>query len=132
MPFKDLKGSTSHYRPGTILDIPRHEKHTSTLELKTWKTITSELGHHSIDYLKMDIEGGELLILEDILNSEITVKQIVLELHPHIYNLQHHGSLLGAYGWEVMQKLLAQFKDHHYTIAWVSPRKTEYLFTLEA
>ncbi len=43
------------------------------------KTIMRGLGHDHVDLLKMDIEGAEHRAIEDILFSEIDVRQIALE-----------------------------------------------------
>lgn len=44
-------------------------------------TIMRELGHDHIDVLKMDIEGGEYDVLEDIVESRLKVGQILVEFH---------------------------------------------------
>ena len=49
--------------------------------MKTFSTIISELGHTHIDVLKMDIEGSEFLVIDDILNSDISITQILIEFH---------------------------------------------------
>jgi FkbM family methyltransferase len=41
--------------------------------MKTLKDIMNELGHEHIDVLKMDIEGSEYDVLENILNENISV-----------------------------------------------------------
>lgn len=45
------------------------------------KTIMQDLGHKKIDILKMDIEGAEYDVIEDILSSEIAIDQMVIEFH---------------------------------------------------
>jgi FkbM family methyltransferase len=52
-----------------------------TVQMKSFIDITHELGHKHIDVLKMDIEGAEYNVLEDILNSKITITQILIEFH---------------------------------------------------
>jgi FkbM family methyltransferase len=44
-------------------------------------TIMKELGHASIDLLKMDIEGAEYDVLADMLAQRIQVKQLLVEFH---------------------------------------------------
>jgi len=44
-------------------------------------TIMRELGHASIDLLKMDIEGAEYDVLADMINQRIPVKQLLVEFH---------------------------------------------------
>lgn len=52
-----------------------------SVPMKTFSTIISELGHTHIDVLKMDIEGSEFLVIDDILNSDISITQILIEFH---------------------------------------------------
>jgi len=40
-----------------------------------------ELGHVSIDLLKMDIEGAEYDVLADMISQRIPVKQLLVEFH---------------------------------------------------
>ena len=44
-------------------------------------TIMSELGHRHIDILKMDIEGAEYAVIDDILAANVPIKQLVVEFH---------------------------------------------------
>ncbi len=45
------------------------------------KTIMEKLGHQQIDLLKMDIEGSEYDVIDDIINSKINISQILIEFH---------------------------------------------------
>jgi len=45
------------------------------------ESIMQMLGHSAIDILKMDIEGGEYAVIEDLLQSDIKVGQILVEFH---------------------------------------------------
>lgn len=44
-------------------------------------TIMRELGHRRIDVLKLDIEGAEYDVLDDVLASGLSVQQILVEFH---------------------------------------------------
>jgi FkbM family methyltransferase len=46
-------------------------------------TLMQRLGHERIDLLKMDIEGGEYDVLDDLLTSRIDVRQLLVEFHHH-------------------------------------------------
>lgn len=69
---------------------PAHVSHTllkrptdRTIEVPVFRlrTIMDKLGHDHIDLLKMDIEGAEYLVIEDIIESNILIQQLVLEFH---------------------------------------------------
>lgn len=51
------------------------------VEMKTWSDICQMLGHKHIDLLKMDIEGAEYQVLENIMMLPITIDQICVEFH---------------------------------------------------
>ena len=44
-------------------------------------TLMNFLGHARIDLLKMDIEGAEYSVLDDLLSSSISVHQLLVEFH---------------------------------------------------
>jgi FkbM family methyltransferase len=50
-------------------------------EVKRLSTIMKLFNHSKIDILKMDIEGAEYDVIDDILASNINVKQILIEFH---------------------------------------------------
>jgi hypothetical protein len=43
--------------------------------------LMNRYGHKQIDMLKMDIEGSEFEVIEDILQKQISIKYICLEYH---------------------------------------------------
>ena len=47
----------------------------------------SDLGHGHIDLLKMDIEGAEYQVVDDICRSGIRPKQILVEFHHRFSNV---------------------------------------------
>ena len=49
--------------------------------MKSFKDIIAELGHDKIDLIKMDIEGSEYKVIDEILKLNIYIPQIVLEIH---------------------------------------------------
>lgn len=58
---------------------------TVQIQLETLQSITNRLQHSYIDVLKMDIEGAEYDIMDNILNTGIGIKQILLEIHERFF-----------------------------------------------
>jgi FkbM family methyltransferase len=56
-----------------------------SVHMKTLGDIMHELGHKHIDVLKMDVEGSEYDVIEDILNSKISITQILIEFHDRFH-----------------------------------------------
>jgi predicted PolB exonuclease-like 3'-5' exonuclease len=89
--------------------------------IKRLQTIMKELGHNHIDVLKMDIEGGEYEVIEDMLASSIKPKQLLVEFH-------HRWAEIG------FQKTRKAIQDLHaagYKRFYLSPAKEEISFLLE-
>jgi len=58
--------------------------------------IMKSLGHDRIDLLKMDIEGSEYSVIEDLLARKIPVRQLLVEYHhrfPGIGNSKTQASI---------------------------------------
>jgi FkbM family methyltransferase len=81
-------GTANFYPP----ENPDHVSHTTlfkpetahnsiTVPVNRLGTIINQLGHDEIDILKMDIEGTEYDVINDIINSGINVKQLLIEFH---------------------------------------------------
>lgn len=66
---------------GSLLMTGNVKDDAVTVPVKQFATIAQELGHQTIDVLKMDIEGAEYEVIEDILQSGIEIKQIAIEFH---------------------------------------------------
>jgi FkbM family methyltransferase len=54
---------------------------TISLPVRELEGIMRELGHSSIDLLKMDIEGSEYAVLEDLVARAIPIRQLLVEFH---------------------------------------------------
>ena len=94
--------------PGPVLDAPVHRL----------STIMKMLGHSAIHVLKMDIEGAEYAVLEDLLSSEIRFDQLLVEFH-------HRWVSVGI---EKTQKAIGDLNRVGYWIFDVSPSGREYSF----
>ena len=49
--------------------------------VKRLVTLMEELGHTRVDLLKMDIEGAEYDVIEDLADSKVEVAQLLVEFH---------------------------------------------------
>jgi FkbM family methyltransferase len=57
--------------PGSAIEVP----------VRRLASIMKSLGHSKIDLLKMDVEGTEYGVIEDLLNAGIAVGQLLVEFH---------------------------------------------------
>lgn len=81
-------------------------------------TCMARLGHGSIDVLKMDIEGSEYDVIQDILNSGITPRQLLVEFH--------HGS--HSIDVRKTQEAVSALRKAGFQLYNVSSRGKEYSF----
>lgn len=76
------------------------------VKMKSFKDIINELGHKHIDVLKMDIEGAEYEVIENMLNAKISIDQILIEFHERFFEngkfqTQKVIKKLNSYGYEI-------------------------------
>src|SRR5262245_13754346 len=64
-------------------------------------SIMQQLGHDRLDILKLDIEGGEYAVLQDLLSEGIPARQLLLEFHHHFPGIGINATV------EVVQALQA-------------------------
>jgi FkbM family methyltransferase len=60
----------------SVRDLKQH-----VLPVHRLPTIMKQLGHEKIDILKMDIEGAEYEVIEDIITLPLPVSQVLIEFH---------------------------------------------------
>jgi FkbM family methyltransferase len=86
----DFNGTARFYAPENPAHvshsiIARHgtESNYIEVEMRRLADLARELGHTKIDILKMDIEGSEYSVLDDILRKDypLQVDQILVEFH---------------------------------------------------
>jgi FkbM family methyltransferase len=75
-------------------------------------------GHRRVDVLKMDIEGGEYTVIEEIVRQRIPITQLLVEFH-------HRLSTVGT---QKTREALALLESCGMKISYVCPRKE--VFTL--
>ena len=82
------------------------EKKLIEVPMKSLADITSELGHQHLDVLKMDIEGAEYDVIDSILESSVTIDQILIEFHDRFFAEKENNSKLlvekmRSFGYEI-------------------------------
>lgn len=80
--FPPRKESSTHFSPIDRYDNLQVE--TIKAPVKTLKSIAQEFGHQTIDLLKMDIEGAEYDVIDNLEEQEVEINQILIEFH-HMY-----------------------------------------------
>ncbi len=89
-----------------------------SVEMKSLTAIMNELNHQHIDLLKMDIEGSEYEVIENILSSKISINQILIEFHDRFFE---DGSLK-------TKQAIQQLKKHGYELFAISDSMEELSF----
>ncbi|MFZ4986729.1 MAG: FkbM family methyltransferase [Blastocatellia bacterium] len=102
----------------TILDRPSTKSNAITVPVKKLATIIQELGHAQIDVLKMDIEGAEYEVIQDIYRSKIRPGQILVEFHHRFPGV----------GIKKTRDAVDSIKSMGYLLFSVSPTQEEYCF----
>jgi len=79
----------------------------------------SRLGHDRVDLLKMDIEGSEYSVINDIIESKVKMGHILVELHHR---------MIGSGDIQSTVKAVAQLRGAGYLLYDISPRGLEFAF----
>jgi FkbM family methyltransferase len=79
---KDEKCISASMYDHRFIDSSNHVE----VQLESFQDISDRLHHTYIDVLKMDIEGAEYDAIDNILNSKIYIKQILLEIHERFFD----------------------------------------------
>ncbi len=95
-----------------------HANSPIIVKVKNLTTIMKELGHNKIDILKMDIEGSEYEIIDDIIENNFDIKQILIEFH-------HRFSSISA---QKTRDAIQKLNKANYKIFAISSSKEEYSF----
>ena len=94
------------------------EQNSVEVQMESFKTIANKNNHSHIDVLKMDIEGSEYAVLDSILNSGISISQILLEIHERFFED----------GKQKTDQMLAQLHQHGYKLFGISEKEEELSF----
>jgi len=96
-------------------------KNSLVVPVKKFSTITKALGHNKIDVLKLDIEGSEYSVLDDIFGSDIQIGQLLIEFH-HRFD---------GVGIDMTHEAIAKINKNGFLIAGISDQKEEYTFVAQ-
>jgi FkbM family methyltransferase len=88
------------------------------VQLKTLSSIANTLGHTHINILKLDIEGAEYEVLENVLNTKIEIDQILIEFHHRF----------PGRGVNDTRKAISLLRDFNYGLTAFSSKKEEFTF----
>lgn len=72
----------------TLLDRPETQHAAIEVPVRRLSSVMEELGHDSLDVLKMDIEGAEYDVIDEIVDAGIDVDQILVEFHHFFRNVR--------------------------------------------
>lgn len=88
------------------------------VEVAKLSTIMKKLNHQHIDILKMDIEGAEYDVIDDIVNSNINITQLLIEFHHRFTSITIKKT----------KDAIKKLNLHGYKVFDVSPNGEEYSF----
>lgn len=74
------------YVSGSLYEHAFVDTHKAVeVQLRSFEDIAEKLQHPVIDVLKMDIEGAEYDVIDNILAAEVQIRQILLEIHERFF-----------------------------------------------
>jgi FkbM family methyltransferase len=88
------------------------------LQVKTLASIMRDLGHDSIDCVKMDIEGFEYEVVDWLEHTDIRPKLLLIEFHHRMYNYPISATI----------RAVEHLRSMGYTLFHVSDTGREYSF----
>jgi FkbM family methyltransferase len=112
------------YVSGTFLEKKTEDDagdNSLVVPVKKFSTIVKALGHNKIDVLKLDIEGSEYSILDDIFDSKVQIGQILIEFHHRFQGV----------GIDMTHAAISKINKNGFFIAGISEQKEEYTFVAQ-
>ena len=106
---------------GSYSMLERRARKTEGIELSFHRlgTIMHKLGHQKIDILKMDIEGAEYEVIDDLLAASLHIDQLLVEFHHKRFK---HVGVLDT------KRAIKKLRDNNFRLFSVSPRQREFSF----
>lgn len=106
---------------GTVVPEAVADQPTVSIPVARLETMMRDLGHDHLDVLKMDIEGAEYAVLDDMLQSDILPDQLLVEFH-------HGKRKKGRFPVAETRKRVADLLARGYKIFWASESGRELAF----
>ena len=95
--------------------------HSVQCEIYRLSTLMRKLGHAKMDLLKMDIEGSEYDVINDMFRHDLRPRQLLTEFHHGMYGIKRHKTA----------NALKHLSSIGYRIFSISPSGREYSFLHE-
>jgi FkbM family methyltransferase len=103
----------------SILSCTPSSQAAIQVQLQRLSTIAEQLGHRTISILKMDIEGAEYEVIDDLLHpSSLIIQQVLIEFHPSSPGIERHANT----------RAIRQLEAAGYRLFSISSRGSEYSF----
>jgi len=116
-PRVDRHGAISRKTFTTVCEDATRD-HGIDVAMKRLDSIMAELGHDRIDLLKMDIEGCEYAVIDQLVENRIPVRQLLVEFH-------HRWKSIGG---RRTLDAIARLNSMGYRIFFISETGREYSF----
>jgi FkbM family methyltransferase len=96
----------SEFISHSLIPARQYSEESIHVPMTRLSTAMKQMGHKKIDVLKVDVEGAEYAILEDLVREKIRVNQILVEFHHRLSSIGTKKtrdvlSLLNNYGMKV-------------------------------
>jgi FkbM family methyltransferase len=102
----------------SIISARQYSRETASFPVVRLGTAMERLGHSRIDVLKMDIEGAEYGVIEDLVRTQIPVGQLLVEFHHR----------LSAFGTGDTRRAILLLEGNGMKIGHVCPRMEVFTF----
>lgn len=110
-----------HHISHTLLDRPETANNAINVPVKRLSSIIRELEHKRVDVLKLDIEGAEYEVLDDLVASKIRPKLLLVEFHHRFSGVSPQQT----------QKSIQRLFANGYSLFHVSDTNEEFSFLYE-
>ena len=102
----------------TLLDRPETAGRSIEVQVRRLRSLMASLEHERLDILKLDIEGAEYEVIDEVLESGVEVEQLLLEFHHQFKSIPVGRTL----------KTIRSLNAHGYQTFHVAPNGRELSF----